>query len=29
VQEKPLAGLLEARFSKLMAYGRYKEVAER
>jgi acetyl-CoA carboxylase carboxyl transferase subunit alpha len=29
VQEKPLEALLEARFNKLMAYGRYKEVAER
>jgi acetyl-CoA carboxylase carboxyl transferase subunit alpha len=29
VQEKPLEALLETRFSKLMAYGRYKEVAER
>jgi acetyl-CoA carboxylase carboxyl transferase subunit alpha len=29
VQEKPLEALLETRFNKLMAYGRYKEVAER
>jgi acetyl-CoA carboxylase carboxyl transferase subunit alpha len=29
VQEKPLEALLEARFSRLLGYGRYKEVAER
>jgi acetyl-CoA carboxylase carboxyl transferase subunit alpha len=29
VQEKPLEALLETRFNKLMAYGRFKEVAER
>ncbi len=28
-QDKPIDALLEARFSKLMAYGKFKEVAER
>jgi acetyl-CoA carboxylase carboxyl transferase subunit alpha len=28
VQEKPLEALLEARFNKLMGYGRYKELAD-
>ncbi len=29
VQEKPLAGLLEARFNKVMGYGKFKEVSGR
>ncbi len=29
VQEKPLEELLEARFTKLMEYGKFKEVAAR
>jgi acetyl-CoA carboxylase carboxyl transferase subunit alpha len=29
VQEKPLAALLEARFNKVMAYGKFKEVSGR
>jgi len=28
-QDKPIDALLEARFSKLMAYGKFKEVADR
>ena len=28
-QEKPVGALLEARFSRLMGYGKFKEVAER
>jgi acetyl-CoA carboxylase carboxyl transferase subunit alpha len=28
VQEKPLEALLEARFNKVMGYGRYKELAD-
>jgi acetyl-CoA carboxylase carboxyl transferase subunit alpha len=29
VQEKPLADLLQARFNRLMDYGKFKEVATR
>jgi acetyl-CoA carboxylase carboxyl transferase subunit alpha len=29
VQEKPLAALLEARFNKVMGYGKFKEVSGR
>ena len=28
-QDKPIEALLEARFAKLMGYGKFKEVAER
>jgi acetyl-CoA carboxylase carboxyl transferase subunit alpha len=29
LQNKPIAGLLEARFERLMGYGKFKEVAEK
>ncbi len=29
VQEKPLEALLETRFTKLMGYGKFKEIAAR